>query len=87
MYKTNIEVVGSTFENNAAKIGGASLLEGAGTYYSTVAGPASLYPGTAKFVKDFKAKFGAEPQPYAAQSYDSAAIILKAIENALTGAQ
>jgi len=73
--------------SDAAKIGGAALLEGAGTYYSTVAGPASLYPGTAKFVKDFKAKFNAEPQPFAAQSYDCAAIALKAIENAVVAAK
>ena len=73
--------------SDAAKIGGAALLEGAGTYYTTVAGPASLYPGTAKFVKDFKAKFNAEPQPFAAQSYDCAAIALKAIENAVVAAK
>ena len=72
--------------SDAAKIGGAVLLEGAGTYYSTVAGPASAYPGTAKFQADFKAKFGGEPQPFAAQSYDSTAIILKAIENAAIAA-
>jgi len=72
--------------SDAAKIGGTALLEGAGTYFSTVAGPASAYPGTAKFQADFKAKFGAEPQPFAAQSYDSAAIALKAIENAAIAA-
>jgi branched-chain amino acid transport system substrate-binding protein len=68
--------------SDAVKIGGDVLLQGAGTYYSTVSGPASVYPGTAKFVTDFKAKFGAEPQPFAAQAYDCAAIALKAIENA-----
>ncbi|TFG82760.1 MAG: branched-chain amino acid ABC transporter substrate-binding protein [Spirochaetales bacterium] len=72
--------------SDAAKIGGAALLEGAGTYFSTVAGPAAAYPGTAKFQNDFKAKFGAEPQPFAAQSYDSMAIALKAIENAAIAA-
>jgi branched-chain amino acid transport system substrate-binding protein len=72
--------------SDATKIGGASLLEGAGTYFSTVSGPASVYPGTAKFVKDFKAKFGSEPQPFAAQAYDCAAIALKAIENAAVAA-
>ena len=56
--------------------------QGAGTYFSTVAGPASAYPDTAKFIADFKAKFGTNPQPFAAQSYDCAAILLKAIENA-----
>ena len=72
--------------SDAAKIGKDALLQGAGTYYSTVAGPASMYPGTAKFVKDFRAKFGAEPQPFAAQSYDCAAIALKAIETAVKAA-
>ena len=72
--------------SDAAKIGGDALLQGAGTYYSTVSGPASVYPGTAKFIADFKAKFGYEPQPFAAQSYDCAAIALKAIENAAVAA-
>jgi len=72
--------------SDAAKIGGDALLKGAGTYFSTVSGPASVYPGTAKFVADFKAKFNAEPQPFAAQSYDCAAIALKAIENAAMAA-
>ena len=67
----------------SAKIAGHALLEGGGTYYTTVSGPASVYPGTAKFIADFKAKFGAPPQPFAAQGYDSCAIALKAIENAV----
>jgi branched-chain amino acid transport system substrate-binding protein len=69
---------------DAAKIGSDALLQGAGTYFSTVAGPAAAYPDTAKFMADFKAKFGNNPQPFAAQSYDCAAILLKAIENAAT---
>lgn len=67
---------------DAAKIGGDALVQGAGTFYSTVSGPASVYPGTAKFITDFKAKFGSDPQPFAAQGYDSMGICLKAIENA-----
>jgi branched-chain amino acid transport system substrate-binding protein len=67
----------------AAKIGGASLLEGGGTYFSTVAGPASLYPGTAKFQADFKTKYNADPKPFAAQGYDSMGVCLKAIEEAV----
>lgn len=67
---------------DATKIGGDALLEGAGTYFSTVSGPAAAYPDTAKFVTDFKAKFGNNPQPFAAQSFDCTAILLKAIENA-----
>ncbi len=69
--------------SDAAKIGGDTLIEGDGTFYSTVSGPANVYPGTKKFIKDFKAKYNnADPQPFAAQSYDSMAIALKAIENA-----
>ncbi len=68
--------------SDAAKIGGQSLLEGTGAFYSTVSGPASAYPGTAKFIKDFEAKYKAAPQPFAAQSYDSMGICLKAIEAA-----
>jgi branched-chain amino acid transport system substrate-binding protein len=68
--------------SDATKIAGQTLLDGAGTYYSTVSGPASVYPGTAKFIQDFKAKYNADPQPFAAQGFDSMAICLKAIENA-----
>jgi branched-chain amino acid transport system substrate-binding protein len=70
--------------SDAAKIGGQALLDGKGTYYSTVSGPASVYPGTAKFIADFKAKYNSDPQPFAAQGYDSAGICLKAIEAAAT---
>lgn len=68
--------------NEAANIAGEALTQGAGTFYSTVAGPAKLYPGTAKFQTDFKTKYGADPKPFAAQGYDSMGICLKAIENA-----
>jgi branched-chain amino acid transport system substrate-binding protein len=67
----------------AINIGGPALLEGGGLYYTTVAGPAKLYPGTAKFQQDFKAKYGADPKPFAAQGYDSMGICLKAVENAV----
>jgi branched-chain amino acid transport system substrate-binding protein len=66
----------------ATKIAGQALLDGAGTFFSTVSGPAKLYPGTAKFQTDFKAKYGADPKPFAAQAYDSMGICLKAIETA-----
>ncbi len=68
--------------SDSAKIGGDALLQGAGTYYSTVSGPAAVYEGTAKFITDFQAKYNHAPQPFAAQSYDSMAICLTAIENA-----
>jgi len=68
--------------SDAAKIAGETLISGGGTYYSTVSGPASVYAGTKKFIEDFKAKYNADPQPFAAQGYDSMAICLKAIEDA-----
>lgn len=66
----------------AVKIGGDAIIQGAGTYYSTVAGPANLYPGTAKFQTDFKAKYKDDPKPFAAQGYDSMGVCLKGIEEA-----
>ena len=52
---------------------------GIGTYYSTVAGPASIYPNAAQFIEDYVAKFGEDPQPFAAQAYDSTVIVLNGI--------
>ncbi|HTP01639.1 MAG TPA: branched-chain amino acid ABC transporter substrate-binding protein [Anaerolineales bacterium] len=72
--------------SDAAKIAGQSLLDGTGTYYSTVSGPASVYPDTAKFITDFKAAYGSDPQPFAAQGYDSMGICLKGIETAAKAA-
>ena len=69
--------------SDATKIAGQTLIDGKGTFYSTVSGPATVYPGTAKFIKDFKAKYNADPQPFAAQGFDCMAISLKAIENAV----
>lgn len=68
--------------SDATKIAGETLISGGGTFYSTVSGPASVYPGTKKFIEDFKAKYNADPQPFAAQGFDSMAISLQAIENA-----
>jgi branched-chain amino acid transport system substrate-binding protein len=65
-----------------ANIAGDALIRDGGMAYTTVAGPASAYPKAAKFATDFEAKFGASPQPFAAQAFDSAGICLKAIENA-----
>ena len=69
-----------------ANLAGDSLTKDGGMAYTSVAGPASAYPKAAKFAEDFKAKFGATPQPFAAQAYDSAGICLKAIEDAATAA-
>jgi branched-chain amino acid transport system substrate-binding protein len=52
---------------------------GLGTYFTTVAGPASLYPAAAQYVEDYRAAFNTDPEPFSAQSYDSTAIVLQAI--------
>jgi branched-chain amino acid transport system substrate-binding protein len=64
------------------EIAGDALISGGGMFYSTVAGPANVYPGTAKFIEDFTAKYGAAPQPFSAQAFDAMGICLKAIESA-----
>jgi len=66
--------------SDLAKIGGTAIV---GMNYTTVAGPVSVYPKAKEFAKAYKAKFGKDPEPFGAQSYDSTAIALKAIENAI----
>ncbi len=61
------------------KIAGTAIV---GMHYTTVAGPASFYPGAAKFVKDFNARFKRDPEPFSAQAYDSCWIGLTAIASA-----
>ena len=72
--------------SDLAALAGDALTKGGGMVYTSVAGPASAYPKAAKFAADFKAKFGADPQPFAAQAYDSMDVCLKAIENAAKAA-
>jgi branched-chain amino acid transport system substrate-binding protein len=54
-------------------------------YYTSAAGPASALPKAKGFVDEYKKKFGKNPEPYAAEAYDSAAIALKAIAAAAKG--
>ncbi|MCI0518975.1 MAG: branched-chain amino acid ABC transporter substrate-binding protein [Chloroflexi bacterium] len=68
--------------SDLTKIAGDGLLSGGGMFYTTVSGPAKLYPNTAKFTEDFKAAYNADPQPFAAQGYDAMGLCLKAIEDA-----
>lgn len=56
---------------------------GVNTYYTSVAAPASNFPDAAQFVADYNAAYGEDPQPFAAQSYDSTGLVLKAIEEAV----
>jgi branched-chain amino acid transport system substrate-binding protein len=62
------------------KIGGKAVV---GMHYSTVAGPVEKYPAAKAFKTEYKEKFKKDPEPFAAQAYDSAAIALKGIEAAI----
>ncbi len=66
--------------SDLVRIGGKTVV---GMHYTTVAGPVSVYPKAKKFATDYKEKFKKDPEPFAAQAYDSAAIGLKAIEAAI----
>jgi len=68
--------------SDLAALAGDALTKGGGMVYTSVAGPAAAYPKAAQFAKDFEAKFGSTPQPFAAQAFDSAGVCLKALENA-----
>lgn len=61
------------------KIAGTAIV---GMHYTTVAGPPSFYPGAAKFIVDFKKRFGRDPEPFSVQAYDSCWIGLTSIANA-----
>jgi branched-chain amino acid transport system substrate-binding protein len=59
---------------------------GVGLIYTTAAGPVKLYPKAQEFAKTYKAKFNKDPEPYAAEAYDSTAIALRSIEAAIKAA-
>ncbi|MBI4591392.1 MAG: branched-chain amino acid ABC transporter substrate-binding protein [Candidatus Rokubacteria bacterium] len=69
--------------SDLAKIGGSAVK---GMYYTSVAGPVTVYPKAKKFAGDYKAKFKKDPEPFAAQAYDSASIGLAAVEQAIKAA-
>ncbi|HSD51962.1 MAG TPA: branched-chain amino acid ABC transporter substrate-binding protein [Candidatus Methylomirabilis sp.] len=62
------------------KIAGNTVV---GMNYTTVVGPPTVYPEAKNFIKEFKEKFKKDPEPFAAQAYDVAALGLKAIEDAI----
>ncbi len=68
--------------SDLTKIAGKAVV---GMYYTSVAGPVSVYPQAKKFAEDYKKKFGKNPEPFAAQAYDSTAIAIKALEAAAKG--
>lgn len=59
---------------------------GVGTYYTTVAGPANIYPNAEQFIIDYTERYGEPPQPFGAQAYDSTVILINAIAEAATEA-
>jgi branched-chain amino acid transport system substrate-binding protein len=65
-----------------AKIAGKAVQ---GMYYTSVAGPVTVYPEAKKFADEYEKKFGKKPEPFSAQAYDATAILLKAIEAATEG--
>ena len=68
--------------SDMTKIAGKTVV---GMHYTSVAGPVSVYPQAKQFAEEYKKKFGKNPEPFAAQAYDSTAILLKAIEAAAKG--
>jgi branched-chain amino acid transport system substrate-binding protein len=68
--------------SDLAKIAGKAVI---GMHYTSVAGPVSVYPQAKQFAEEYKKKFGKNPEPFAAQAYDSTAIALKALEAAAKG--
>jgi branched-chain amino acid transport system substrate-binding protein len=68
--------------SDLAKIGGKAVV---GMYYTSVAGPVTVYPKAKAFADEYKAKFGKNPEPFAAQSYDATAILILAVEKAMQG--
>src|SRR5919106_400850 len=68
--------------SDLTKIAGKSVQ---GMYYTSVAGPVTVYPEAKQFADEYQKKFGKKPEPFSAQAYDATAILLKAIETAAEG--
>ncbi len=63
--------------SDLTKIAGKAVV---GMYYTSVAGPVTVYPQAKQFAEEYKKKFGKNPEPFSAQAYDATAIALKALE-------
>jgi len=61
-----VEIAGASNLNNTYMVSHASLED----------------PALAKFIEDFRAKYGTDPNPFAALGYDAANLLFKAIEKA-----
>ncbi len=66
--------------SDLVKIAGQAVV---GLHYSTVAGPAIVYPAAHEFVREFRSRFGKQPEPFAVEAFDATLVGLKAIELAL----
>ena len=70
--------------SDVAKIAGKAAV---GLYYTSVAGPVTVYPKAKAFAEEFKKKFGKNPEPFSAQAYDATAILIQGIEKAAANGQ
>jgi branched-chain amino acid transport system substrate-binding protein len=68
--------------SDLTKIAGNAVV---GMYYTSVAGPVTVYPAAKQFADEYKKAYGKNPEPFSAQAYDATAILLKAIEAAAQG--
>jgi branched-chain amino acid transport system substrate-binding protein len=53
-----------------------------GAYFTSTAGPVSLLPDTASFIKRYQKRFGKAPETYSPYAFDAANVVLEAIETA-----
>jgi branched-chain amino acid transport system substrate-binding protein len=58
----------------------AGVANASNTYYTTVAGPVTMFPKAAALAKGFKAKFGKDIEGFGIYAYDCAKIILSSLE-------
>lgn len=63
-----------------AEIAGAAALNG--TYFSSAYSAQDQDPNVQKFIKDYKAKYNAEPDTFAIHGYDGAMAVMEAIKRA-----
>jgi len=68
----------------------SALLEGAGAategaYFTSVAGAVSVHPQARGFAYDYWKQFGKNPEPFAVQAFDAAAVVLQALAKASKG--
>jgi branched-chain amino acid transport system substrate-binding protein len=54
----------------------------AGAYYTSVGGSLAVHPQARAFAYEYRKRFGKYPEPFTAQAYDAAAVVLEAIATA-----